>query len=38
VPASAATAVGFLQVVVSKAREHTVLVHPPCLLAFPIQH
>ena len=24
--------------VVSKAREHTVPVHPPCLLALPIQH
>jgi hypothetical protein len=27
----------FLQVVVSKAREHTVLVHAPCPFALPIQ-
>jgi hypothetical protein len=26
------------QVVVSKAREHTVLVHAPCPFALPIQH
>ena len=29
---------GFLQVVVSKAREHTVLVYVPCPFALPIQH
>ncbi len=28
---------GFLQVVVSKARQHTVLVEPPCPIALPIQ-
>jgi hypothetical protein len=33
-----AIAGGFLQIVVSKAREHTVLVRMPCLLALPIQH
>src|SRR5260370_1047760 len=37
-PASAAIAGGFLQVVVSKAREHTVLVQAPCPFALPIQH
>ena len=37
-PASAATTGGFLQVVVSKAREHAVLVRAPCLIALPIQH
>ena len=37
-PASAATAGGFLQVVVSKTREHTVLVRAPCPTALPIQH
>ncbi|HWO31668.1 MAG TPA: hypothetical protein VNO32_22975 [Candidatus Acidoferrum sp.] len=37
-PASAANASGYLQVAVSKAREHTVLVYAACLLALPIQH
>ncbi len=36
--ASAATPSGFLQVVVSKARKHTVLVCAACSLALPIQH
>ena len=34
----AATASGHLQVVVSKARKHTVLVCAACSLALPIQH
>src|SRR5260370_31082159 len=38
VSASAAIAGGFVQVVVSKAREHTVLVQTPCPFALPIQH
>ena len=37
-PASGAIAGGFLQVVVSKARKHATLAHPPCLIALPIQH
>jgi DNA-binding transcriptional regulator YbjK len=36
--ASAANASVFLQVVVSKARKHTVVVCAACLLALPIQH
>jgi len=37
-PASTATAGGFLQVAVSKARKHATLVHSSCLFALPIQH